>query len=120
MAAILTIDDSKSLRQAVVFTLERAGYEVVEAEDGRDGLAKAFERRFDLVLTDYNMPHMDGLAVVRALRTRGDYIDVPILVLTTEASDEMRQKGRAAGASGWLVKPFDPERLVEVVRKVLN
>jgi two-component system, chemotaxis family, chemotaxis protein CheY len=120
MAAILAIDDSKSLRQAVVFTLERAGYEVVQAEDGYDGLAKALERRFDLILTDYNMPNMDGLALVRELRTHYEYIGVPILVLTTEASEEMRQKGRAAGANGWLVKPFDPERLVEVVRKVIN
>lgn len=120
MATILAVDDSKSLRQAVVFTLRRAGYEVVEAEDGQDGLSKASSQRFDLVLTDYNMPNMDGLALVRELRTRHDYDGVPILVLTTESSEEVRQKGRAAGATGWLVKPFDPERLIEVVRKVIN
>jgi two-component system, chemotaxis family, chemotaxis protein CheY len=120
MATILAVDDSKSLRQAVVLTLERAGYEVVQAEDGRDGLAKALERHFDLVLTDHNMPNMDGLSLVRELRARGEYSKTPILVLTTEASDEMRQRGRAAGATGWLVKPFDPSRLVDVVRRVIN
>jgi two-component system chemotaxis response regulator CheY len=120
MPAILTVDDSKSLRQAVVFTLKRAGYEVIEAEDGVEGLQKALDRRFDLVLTDQNMPNMDGLTLIRELRARGEYNRVPILMLTTESSDDMKQKGRAAGATGWLVKPFDPDRLVEVVRKVLN
>ena len=118
--AILAVDDSRSLRQAVVITLRRAGYEVVEAEDAKQGLVKAAERRFDLVITDYNMPDMDGLSFVRELRARRDYLNVPILVLTTESSDEMRQRGRAAGATGWLVKPFDPERLIEVARKVMT
>lgn len=120
MAAILTVDDSKSLRQAVAFTLKRAGYEVVEAEDGVDGLEKALARRFDLVLTDQNMPNMDGLSLIRELRARGEYSRVPILMLTTESSDEMKSRGRSAGATGWLVKPFDPERLIAVVQKVIN
>lgn len=120
MATILAVDDSKSLRQAVVFTLRRAGFDVIEAEDGRDGLAKAATRKFDLVLTDQNMPNMDGLSLIRELRARTEYERVPILMLTTESSDEMKQKGRAAGATGWLVKPFDPDRLVAVVQKVIN
>lgn len=120
MTTILAVDDSKSLRQAVVFTLRRAGFNVVEAEDGRDGLSKACGQKFDLVLTDQNMPNMDGLTLIRELRARAEYERVPILMLTTESSDEMKQKGRAAGATGWLVKPFDPDRLIAVVQKVIN
>lgn len=119
MTTILAVDDSRSMRQAVSFTLRRAGYTVIEAEDGRDALAKAVGQRVDLVLTDQNMPNMDGLTLIRELRARGDFQRVPILMLTTESSDEMKQKGRAAGATGWLVKPFDPERLVDVVRRVV-
>jgi two-component system chemotaxis response regulator CheY len=117
---ILAVDDSGSLRQMLVFTLKAAGYQVVEAVDGRDGLDKAIQKPFDLVLTDQNMPNMDGLALIRALRGLPSYARVPILMLTTESSDEMKSKGRAAGANGWLVKPFDPNRLTEVVRKVLG
>ena len=117
---ILAVDDSGSLRQMLVFTLKAAGYQVVEAVDGRDGLDKAREKHFDLVLTDQNMPNMDGLTLIRSLRALPSYARVPILMLTTESSDEMKSKGRAAGATGWLVKPFDPNRLTEVVRKVLG
>jgi len=117
---ILAVDDSGSLRQMLVFTLKAAGYQVVEAVDGRDGLDKAKQQHFDLVLTDQNMPNMDGLTLIRSLRALPSYARVPILMLTTESSDEMKSKGRTAGATGWLVKPFDPNRLTEVVRKVLG
>ncbi|MBC7572880.1 MAG: response regulator [Herminiimonas sp.] len=115
---ILAVDDSGSLRQMVVFSLRAAGYQVSEAVDGQDGLEKARQQVFDLVLTDQNMPRLDGLGLIRALRAMSTYQQVPILMLTTESSDEMKAKGRAAGANGWLVKPFDPQRLIEVVKKV--
>jgi len=117
---ILAVDDSGSLRQMVVFSLKAAGYQVVEAVDGQDGLEKAKSGSYDLVLTDQNMPRMDGLTLIRNLRSLPSYQSVPILMLTTEASAEMKAKGRAAGANGWLVKPFDPQRLVEVVKKVIG
>lgn len=117
---ILAVDDSGSLRQMVSFSLKAAGYEVVQAVDGQDGLNKARESTVDLVLTDQNMPIMDGLTLIKNLRELGSYSKVPILMLTTESSDEMKAKGRAAGANGWLVKPFDPKRLIEVVQKVIG
>jgi two-component system, chemotaxis family, chemotaxis protein CheY len=117
---ILAVDDSGSLRQMVMFSLRAAGYQVTEAIDGQDGLDKAKTQVFDLVLTDQNMPRMDGLSLIRALRMLPTYQKVPILMLTTESSDEMKSKGRAAGANGWLVKPFDPQRLTEVVKKVIG
>ena len=117
---VLAIDDSASIRQMVNFTLKSAGYSVVAAVDGRDGLARAKSQQFDLVLTDQNMPRMDGLALIRALREIPSYQRTPILMLTTESSDEMKSQGRAAGATGWMVKPFDPLKLIEVVRKVIG
>jgi two-component system chemotaxis response regulator CheY len=117
---ILAVDDSGSLRQMVAFSLRAAGYQVSEAVDGQDGLEKARLQVFDLVLTDQNMPRMDGLSLIRALRALDTYAQVPILMLTTESSDDMKAKGRAAGANGWLVKPFDPQRLLEVVKKVIG
>jgi two-component system chemotaxis response regulator CheY len=118
--SILAVDDSRSLRQMVVFSLRAAGYQVTEAVDGQDGLDKAKAQLFDLVLTDQNMPRMDGLALIKSLRLLSRYQKVPILMLTTESSDEMKSKGRAAGANGWLVKPFDPQKLTEVVKKVIG
>lgn len=117
---ILTVDDSGSLRQMVAFSLKAAGYDVVQAVDGQDGLNKAKEKTVDLVLTDQNMPIMDGLTLISNLRGLASYQKVPILMLTTESSDEMKAKGKAAGANGWLVKPFDPKRLIEVVQKVIG
>jgi two-component system chemotaxis response regulator CheY len=117
---ILAVDDSSSLRQMVAFSLKAAGYQVVEAVDGQDGLDKARNQVVDLVLTDQNMPRMDGLSLIKQLRGLPEYQKVPILMLTTESSDEMKSKGRAAGANGWLVKPFDPQRLIEVVKKVIG
>jgi two-component system, chemotaxis family, chemotaxis protein CheY len=117
---ILAVDDSGSLRQMVAFSLKAAGYDVVSAVDGQDGLNKAKEKTVDLVLTDQNMPIMDGLTLITNLRGLASYQKVPILMLTTESSDEMKAKGKAAGANGWLVKPFDPKRLIEVVQKVIG
>ena len=117
---ILAVDDSASIRQMVAFTLKSSGYEVVDAVDGLDALNKAKMTSFNLVLTDQNMPRMDGLTLIKSLRGMPQYRTVPILMLTTESSDEMKQQGRAAGATGWLVKPFDPAKLIEVVKKVIG
>jgi len=117
---VLTVDDSASIRQMVAFTLKSAGYEVVEAVDGEDGLSKARGKNADLVLTDQNMPKMDGLSLIKTLRGLPQYRSTPILMLTTESSDAMKAAGKASGATGWLVKPFDPQKLLEVVKKVLG
>lgn len=119
MASILTVDDSNSIRQMVSFTLRSAGHQVVEAVDGQDAVEKLKTAEVDLVLTDQNMPRMDGLTLVRHLRSQDRFRGTPILILTTESGDEMKQAGREAGATGWLVKPFDPERLIMVIDKVL-
>jgi two-component system chemotaxis response regulator CheY len=118
--AILAVDDSASIRQMVAFTLKGAGYDVVEAGDGQDGLDKAKGRSFNLVLTDQNMPRMDGLSLIKSLRGLPEYKATPILMLTTESGDAMKAQGKAAGATGWLVKPFDPAKLLEVVKKVVG
>lgn len=115
---ILIVDDSASIRQMLSFTLKSAGYEVDEAADGKEGLGKAQSKSYSLVFTDQNMPNMDGLSLIRSLRNLAGYRSVPILMLTTESSDAMKQQGRSAGATGWLVKPFDPPKLLEVTRKV--
>ena len=120
MKTVLAVDDSRSLRQMVVFSLKTAGYQIIEAEDGVDALALAEKQVFDVVLTDQNMPRMDGLTLIQKLRALPTYEKTPILMLTTEAGDEMKAKGRAVGATGWLVKPFDPERLIAVVNKVTH
>lgn len=117
---ILAVDDSGSLRQMLSFSLRSGGYEVSSAEDGEDGLAQAQASRFDLILTDQNMPNMDGLTLIRRLRALPAYRSVPILMLTTESSAAMKQQGRDAGANGWLVKPFDPNKLLEVVAKLIG
>jgi len=117
---VLAVDDSASIRQMVAFTLKSAGYEVGEAVDGQDGLDKAKAKTYNLILSDQNMPRMDGLTLIKSLRALPQYKTVPILMLTTESSDAMKQQGRAAGATGWLVKPFDPQKLVEVVKKVIG
>lgn len=120
MHSILAVDDSASMRQMVSFTLKNAGFTVVEAVDGQDALEKANARDFHLVLTDQNMPRLDGIGLTRKLRDSPRFKSTPILILTTESSDEMKQKGRAAGATGWLVKPFDPTKLIEVIGKVIR
>jgi two-component system chemotaxis response regulator CheY len=117
---ILAVDDSASIRKMVQYTLKGAGYDVIEAADGQEGLERAKARKVNLVLTDQNMPNMDGLTLIRSLRALPDYQNEPILVLTTESSAEMKAQGRAAGATGWLVKPFAPKGLVDVVNKVIG
>lgn len=119
MKTILAVDDSRSLRNMVTFSLKTAGYQVTEAADGVEALELAQNQVFDLVLTDQNMPRMDGLTLIENLRALPVYQKTPILMLTTESGDEMKAKGRAAGATGWLVKPFDPDRLIAVVNKVI-
>ena len=120
MPVILAVDDSPSMRKMVSFTLTGAGYQVVEAVDGQDAYEKAQSQSFDLVLTDQNMPRMDGLGLTRKLRDHPQFKTTPILMLTTESSDLMKQAGRSAGATGWLVKPFDPAKLLEVIKKVIR
>ena len=120
MYSILAVDDSASMRQMVAFTLKGAGYTVVEAADGQEGLDRAREKNVNLVLTDQNMPRMDGIALVKHLRDMPQYKSTPILILTTESSDAMKAQGKAAGATSWLVKPFDPAKLIEVVKKVIR
>ncbi len=119
---ILAVDDSTSIRQMVAFTLKSAGYTVIEAADGVEGLAKANANAtaINLVLTDQNMPNMDGLTLIKSLRGLPQFVATPILMLTTESSDAMKTQGKAAGATGWLVKPFDPHKLLEVVKKVIG
>jgi two-component system chemotaxis response regulator CheY len=117
---ILTVDDSNTMREMVTFVLESAGYRVIEAKDGERALERVTITAVDLVITDQHMPGMDGLALVRALRALRDYKRVPILVLTTEDSEDVKTRGREAGATGWLVKPFSPTTLVAVVQKVLE
>ncbi|MCG5516140.1 MULTISPECIES: response regulator [Ectothiorhodospira] len=118
--SILTVDDSASIRQMVSFTLKGAGYTVTEAVDGQDGLDKARSGNFNLIFTDQNMPRLDGLSLIKELRALPQYKSVPILMLTTESGEAMKAQGRSAGATGWLVKPFDPQKLLEVVRKVIG
>jgi two-component system chemotaxis response regulator CheY len=119
MKKIMTVDDSASMRQMIAFTLERAGYEVLQAEDGKDGLAK-LSGEIDLFLTDLNMPNMDGLEFTRQIRAHERYKFIPIVLLTTESQAEKKLEGKAAGATGWIVKPFEPEKLLAVVQKVIR
>ncbi len=119
-ASILTVDDSPSLRMAIRIALTGAGYSVTEAGDGLEGLNKAKASRFDLIITDLNMPNMDGLTMIRELRKDPAQCGTPIIFLTTESDDSMKQQAKAAGATGWLVKPFVPEQLIKVSRKVLG
>ena len=116
---ILTVDDSASMRQMVRFTLEAAGYRVLEAVDGVEALEMARTNDADLVLTDINMPRMDGITLVRELRALEAYRFVPMLVLTTESAPDTKQRGKQAGATGWIVKPFNPEQLLATIARVL-
>jgi two-component system chemotaxis response regulator CheY len=116
---VLSVDDSVTMRQMIAFTLTKAGYEVLEAGDGVEALAVAASRKLDLVITDVNMPNMDGITLVQRLRAQSAHRFTPILVLTTEAGQDFKQRGKEAGATGWIVKPFSPDKLMEVVGKVL-
>jgi two-component system chemotaxis response regulator CheY len=115
----LVVDDSCSVRQMVAYTLRQAGYEVLEGCDGADALEKLGEQRVSLIITDLNMPVMDGIEFIRCVRARPNGKFVPVLMLTTESQAEKKQQGKSAGATGWIVKPFHPEKLLQVVAKVV-
>ena len=117
---IMIVDDSETVRQVLQLTLENAGFEVVEAEDGVDALAKLPDAQIDMLITDLNMPNMDGLELIKKVREKGSHRFTPIVMLTTESSEEKKLAGREAGASGWIVKPFKPEQLLKVVKMVLG
>lgn len=117
---ILIVDDSASMRQLVSFTIKEAGFGVLEAMNGKDALAKALSSRMDLVITDLNMPEMNGIELIKELRGREEYKFTPIVMLTTESQDGMKQAGKQAGASGWIVKPFKPDQLLELVKKFVK
>ena len=119
-ASILTVDDSASIRMAIRIALSGAGYTVTEACDGADGLSKAKGQRFDMVVTDLNMPNMDGLSMIREMRRLPNQAGVPIIFVTTESDDGIKAQAKAAGATGWLVKPFQADQIVRVARKVLG
>ncbi|TPQ28153.1 response regulator [Methylomonas koyamae] len=120
MATILAVDDSASMRQMVAFTLKGAGYSVVEAVDGVDALNKAKGQAFDCVVTDVNMPNKDGIQLIRELRALPNYKFTPMLMLTTEAGSDKKQQGKDAGATGWIVKPFNPDQLLKTIKKVMG
>ena len=119
MPSILTVDDSASIRQAIKIALSNEGFKVTEAHDGADGLSKAGAGVFDMIITDLNMPVMDGLTMIRKLRAKPAYAGVPIIFLTTESDPGVKAEAKAAGATGWLTKPFAPDLLVTLVKKVL-
>lgn len=117
---IMSVDDSASIRQMVSFTLRGAGYEVVEAEDGQDALRKLQSAPVDMVITDLNMPNLDGIGLIRAMRADPANKFTPAIMLTTESQSTKKQEGKSAGATGWIVKPFKPDQLLSVVKKVLG
>ncbi len=120
MQSVLAVDDSASIRSLVSYVLEQAGYDVVLAEDGQEALDYARDNTVDLVLTDINMPKLDGIGLIKGLRKLPHYRFVPLLVLTTESGTDKKMEGKAAGATGWIVKPFDPVQLVGTIQKVLS
>lgn len=120
MASILAVDDSTSMRQMISFTLKGAGYEVIEAVDGQEALTIAKSGAVSLVLSDVNMPKMDGITLIKELRKLPNYRFTPMLMLTTESAADRKAEGKAAGATGWLVKPFNPDQLLATIKKVLS
>lgn len=120
MANILAVDDSASMRQMVAFTLKGAGHTVTEAADGAEALTLAKNNAYDLVLSDVNMPNLDGIGLAKELRALPNFKFTPILMLTTEAGMDKKQDGKAAGATGWIVKPFNPDQLLSTIKKVLG
>lgn len=118
---IMTVDDSASVRQMVAFTLREAGYQVIEAVDGKDALAKMNGSPVvDMLITDLNMPNMDGIDLIRGVRAGSSHKFIPIIMLTTESQPAKKQEGKDAGATGWIVKPFKPDQLLAVLKKVLG
>lgn len=117
---IMTVDDSRSVRQMVSFTLKQAGYDVLEAVDGKDGLDRLGISKVDMLITDLNMPNLNGIELIKNVRDNPEFKFMPIIILTTESQDDKKQEGKAAGATGWIIKPFKPEQLLTVVKKVLG
>ena len=117
---LLIVDDSASMRQLVTFALKDAGHEVIAAEHGKDAIAKLGNAPVDMVVTDLNMPEMDGIELIKQLRGMANYKFTPIVMLTTESQEAKKAEGKAAGASGWIVKPFKPEQLMDVVKKFVK
>ncbi len=117
---IMTVDDSSSIRQMVSFTLKQEGYEVLEAVNGQDALVKLSDKTINMMITDLNMPNMDGIELIKNVRTQSQYKFMPIIMLTTESHDSKKKEGKAAGATGWIVKPFKPDQLIAVIKKVLR
>ncbi len=119
MKTALVVDDSASIRSLVTHTLEQAGFTVIQGENGADALKASEGKPLQLVITDLNMPVMDGITLVKELRAKPQYKFTPMLLLTTEAQEQRKQEGKAAGATGWLVKPFNPQQMLQVVAKVV-
>jgi len=120
MKTVLAVDDSSSMRKMVAFTLQSSGYKVLEASDGAEGVALAKANQVDLIISDINMPNMDGIELVKTLRAEANYKFTPILLLTTESGMDKKVEGKNAGATGWIVKPFSPDQLLGTVAKVLG
>ena len=116
---VLIVDDSVSIRQVVTFTLRQAGFTVLDASNGQEALTRLSGQRVDLIVTDLNMPVMDGITFIRNVRSQPTTRAVPVLMLTTESQDAKKQEGKAAGATGWIVKPFHPEKLLQIIARVL-
>lgn len=117
---IMTVDDSASVRMMVSFTLTELGYDIIEAENGNEALKKMAKKQIHMLITDINMPELDGISLVRKVRANPDYKFIPIILLTTESQLEKKTAGKEAGATGWIVKPFKPDQLVAVVKRVLG
>jgi len=117
---ILAVDDSKAMRALVAMTLEKANFDVVVADDGETGLDAAEHDHFDVIITDINMPNMDGITFIGKLREQDDYKRIPILVFSTESCVDLRLRGMEAGATGWIVKPFSPDKLLKALDRVLD
>jgi two-component system chemotaxis response regulator CheY len=115
---VLTVDDSKTMLQMLQFALKQGGFEVIQGENGQEGLDLLEANSVDVIITDINMPVMDGITFIKELRKKPKNKATPVLILTTESSQSKKEEGRSAGATGWIVKPFDPGKLLEVIRKV--
>jgi two-component system chemotaxis response regulator CheY len=120
MKTILITDDSESIRELLSFTLENAGYKILSAVDGEDALKHLTGSEIDLVLTDLHMPKLDGIGLIKKIRAKQEYQYVPILFLTTESQSEKKEEAKAAGATGWIVKPFVPEKLLATISKIIR
>jgi len=117
---IMTVDDSSSIRQMVSFTLKNAGYDVIEACDGKEALAKLESSDVNMVITDLNMPNVDGIGLIKGIRASSRYRYTPVIMLTTESQETKKLEGKSAGATGWIIKPFKPEQLLAVAKKILG